>query len=344
MLRVEELSRRWKEFEIRDVSFEVERGEHLIILGPSGAGKTLLIETIAGIFKPERGRIWLDSEDITDLPPEKREISYIPQNYALFPHLTVYENIAYGMRLRRFSKEEIEREVEELSEILGIEGLLKRKPKTLSGGEQQRVAIARALAIKPKLLLLDEPFSNLDVQMTSKLIAEMKRWRMELGFTAVHVTHSFEEALSLGDRVGVMMNGELKQIGEIREVFSNPKSEEVARFLGYENIIEGYASGRILDANGLRIELPRECYGRTRIGIRPENIVISTREIKTSARNVFRAEIESIEDLGAIVRITLKAGSLNFFAYITRASMLEMGLKEGGSVFMSFKSTSIQIF
>jgi len=343
MLRVEKLSKKWKDFELRNVSFEIQRGEHFIILGPSGAGKTLLLETIAGIFRVDEGEIWLDGEEITDLPPEKRNIAYVPQNYALFPHLTVYENISYGLKLRKRSEKEIKEVVEELSKILGIEELLRRKPKTLSGGEQQRVAIARALAVKPKLLLLDEPFSNLDAQMRSKLIGEMKRWREELGFTALHVTHSFEEAVSLGDRIGVMMEGEMRQVGEVREIFSKPKSEEIAKFLGYENIIEGIAEGNVLNVNGLRIEIPREAYGRTRIGILPENIILSKKSIESSARNSFRGTVEEIEEIGSFVRVRVSVG-FPLVAYITRASLMEMGISKGSKIYVSFKTTSIHIF
>jgi|Deesub1362A_J573_1020465.scaffolds.fasta_scaffold02028_5 molybdate/tungstate transport system ATP-binding protein len=344
MLRLERVSRRWKDFEINNVSFEVIKGEYFIILGPSGAGKTLLLETIAGIFKPEEGDIWLEEERITDLPPEKREISYIPQNYALFPHLTVYENIAYGMRLRKFSEEEIKREVYELAEVLGIGGLLHREPKTLSGGEQQRVAIARAIAIKPKILLLDEPFSNLDIQMASKLIGEMKRWKKELEFTAIHVTHSFEEALSLGDRVGVMMKGELKQIGAIREVFSTPKSEDVARFLGYENIIEGEARGRTFYVNGIKLELPKEAKGRIRIGLRPEDIILSKKVLESSARNVLKMRVTAIEDLGSVVKVEVESSGIELRAIITRSSLLELGISEGDEIYAVFKSSAIHIF
>lgn len=232
MLRLEKVCKDWKGFKLKDISFEVKKGEYFIVMGHSGAGKTLLLETIAGIYKPDRGRIYLNGEDITEIPPEKRGIAYIPQEYALFPHLSVYDNIAFGLKIRRFNKSEIEKTVKELAEILGIVHILKRKPKTLSGGEKQRVAIARALAIKPKLLLLDEPFSNLDYQIRSKLIEEMKKWRKELEFTAIHVTHNFEEAIALGDRVGIMTNGSIELIGKPKKVaksltFSMIKSEKV---------------------------------------------------------------------------------------------------------------------
>ncbi len=279
MLEVREISKDYREFHLRDITFSVKRGgEHFIILGPSGAGKTVLLEVIAGIIAPDSGKIFLNGgEDITGLPPEKRGgLAYIPQNYALFPNMSVFDNIAFGLKVRKVPKAEIEWKVKELSEVLGISHLLGRKPKTLSGGEQQRVAIARALAVEPELLLLDEPFANLDVQTRGRLINEMKRWKKELGFTALHVTHSFEEAVGLGDRVGgVMLNGRLVQVGAVREVFSRPVSEEVARFLGFENIIEGLAEGRILRANGLMIELPAEASGKIRVGIRPEDIVLS---------------------------------------------------------------------
>ncbi|ALM74505.1 tungstate ABC transporter ATP-binding protein WtpC [Thermococcus barophilus] len=344
MLRVENVSKDWKEFKLRNISFEVNRSEYFIILGPSGAGKTLLLEVIAGIFIPDSGRIFMNDEDITFLPPEKRDLAYIPQDYALFPHMKVYDNIAYGLKLRKISKVEIEKKVKEIAEILGISHLLHRKPKTLSGGEAQRVAIARALVLEPKLLLLDEPFANLDVQTRAKLIQEMKYWRKELNFTALHVTHSFEEAVSLGDRVGVMLNGKLIQTGEVREVFGKPKNEEVARFLGFENIIEGIAEGRILKVNGILIELPTEAKGKVRIGIRPEDIIISNEPIKTSARNEFKAKVLAIEDLGSLIRLTFDMGGIELKAFITRSSLIEMGIKEGKEVYVSFKATAIHVF
>ncbi|MFA4661581.1 tungstate ABC transporter ATP-binding protein WtpC [Pyrococcus kukulkanii] len=344
MLKVEEVSKDWKEFKLRDVTFDVKEKEHFIILGPSGAGKTVLLEIIAGIIEPDKGKIYLNGEDITDYPPEKRGLAYIPQNYALFPNMTVYDNIAFGLKIRKTPKAEIERKVREIAEVLGIKHLLHRKPKTLSGGEQQRVAIARALVIEPELILMDEPFANLDVQTRSRLIREMKRWRKELGFTALHVTHSFEEAVSLGDRVGVMLSGRLVQVGEVSEVFSRPKSEEVARFLGFENIIEGEANGRFLEVDGIRIELPREAQGRIRVGVRPEDIILSLSPIRSSARNEFRGNVESIEDLGALVRVTVNVQGVRFRAFITRSSLVEMGIEEGKEVYVSFKASAVHIF
>ncbi|WP_297548618.1 tungstate ABC transporter ATP-binding protein WtpC [Thermococcus sp.] len=344
MLRVEGISKDWREFHLRDVTFDVNRGEHFIILGPSGAGKTVLLEIIAGIIEPDSGRVYLNGSDVTDLPPEKRGLAYVPQNYALFPNMSVYDNIAFGLKVRKVPKGEIERKVREVSEVLGIEHLLHRKPRTLSGGEQQRVALARALVVEPPLILLDEPFANLDVQTRSKLLAEMKRWRRELGFTALHVTHSFEEAVSLGDRVGVMLNGKLVQVGPVREVFSRPASEEVARFLGFENVIEGVASGRKLIAGGLEIELPVEASGRVRVGLRPEDIVISLKPIHSSVRNEFRAIVESIEELGPLVRVHLKVGEISLSAFITRSSMLELGIEKGKEVYVGFKASALHVF
>ena len=344
MLRVEGISKDWREFHLRDVTFDVNRGEHFIILGPSGAGKTVLLEIIAGIIEPDSGRVYLNGSDVTDLPPEKRGLAYVPQNYALFPNMSVYDNIAFGLKVRKVPKGEIERKVREVSEVLGIEHLLHRKPRTLSGGEQQRVALARALVVEPPLILLDEPFANLDVQTRSKLLAEMKRWRRELGFTALHVTHSFEEAVSLGDRVGVMLNGKLVQVGPVREVFSRPASEEVARFLGFENVIGGVAIGRKLIAGGLEIELPVEASGRVRVGLRPEDIVISLKPIHSSVRNEFRAIVESIEELGPLVRVHLRAGEISLSAFITRSSMLELGIEKGKEVYVGFKASALHVF
>ncbi|NJE62468.1 tungstate ABC transporter ATP-binding protein WtpC [Thermococcus sp. 21S7] len=344
MLEVKSVSKDWKEFRLREISFEVSEGEHFIILGPSGAGKTVLLEIIAGIIEPDAGRVFLNGEDITNWPPERRGLAYIPQNYALFPHMSVFDNIAFGLKLRRVPRAEIERKVKEIAEVLGIAHLLHRKPKTLSGGESQRVAIARALVVEPELLLMDEPFANLDVQTRARLLGEMKRWKRELGFTALHVTHSFEEAVSLGDRVGVMLNGRLVQTGSVRDVFSRPSSEEVARFLGFENIIEGTAEGRVLRSNGVEIELPAEARGRVRVGLRPEDIILSLGPIRTSARNEFKALVESVEELGPLVRVHLRIGGLHLRAFITRSSMLEMGIMKGREVYVSFKASALHVF
>ncbi|ASJ14712.1 tungstate ABC transporter ATP-binding protein WtpC [Thermococcus radiotolerans] len=344
MLEVKSVSKDWKEFRLREISFDVSEGEHFIILGPSGAGKTVLLEIIAGIIEPDAGRVLLNGEDITHWPPEMRGLAYIPQNYALFPHMSVFDNIAFGLKLRRVPRAEIERKVKEIAGVLGIAHLLHRKPKTLSGGESQRVAIARALVVEPELLLMDEPFANLDVQTRAKLLGEMKHWKRELGFTALHVTHSFEEAVSLGDRVGVMLDGRLVQTGSVRDVFSRPSSEEVARFLGFENIIEGTAEGRILRSNGVEIELPAEARGRVRVGLRPEDIILSLGPIRTSARNEFKALVESVEELGPLVRVHLRIGGLYLRAFITRSSMLEMGITKGREVYVSFKASALHVF
>ncbi|WP_456366179.1 tungstate ABC transporter ATP-binding protein WtpC [Thermococcus sp.] len=344
MLEVRAVSKDYGEFHLRNVSFTVSKGEYFIILGPSGAGKTVLLEVIAGLIAPDSGRILLNGVDVTGWPPEKRGLAYVPQSYALFPHMSVYDNIAFGLRLEKLSKAEIERRVREIVEVLGIENLLKRKPGTLSGGEQQRVAIARALVIEPPLILLDEPFANLDVQTRGRLIKEMKRWRKELGFTALHVTHSFEEAVSLGDRVGVMLDGKLVQVGEVRDVFSRPKCERVARFLGFENIIEGTASGRKLRVNGIEIELPVEAYGKIRVGLRPEDVIISTQPMKTSVRNVLRVRVEGVEELGPIVRLRLNASGLSISAFITRSSFIELGISAGKEVYAGFKASALHVF
>ena len=344
MLRVEGISKDWGDFHLRGITFEVKTGEYFIVLGPSGAGKTVLLEIIAGIIEPDGGSVHLYGRDVTDLPPEKRGLAYIPQNYALFPNMSVFDNIAFGLKVRRLPKAEIERKVKEIAEVLGISHLLHRKPGTLSGGESQRVAIARALVIEPPLILLDEPFANLDVQTRAKLMGEMKRWKRELGFTALHVTHSFEEAISLGDRVGVMLNGRLVQVGPVREVFSRPANEKVARFLGFENIIEGTAEGKVLRTNGLEIELPVEVRGRVRIGLRPEDIILSLKPIESSMRNEFKAIVESVEELGPIVRVHLMVGGIRMRAFITRSSLVEMGIEKGKELYVSFKASAVHVF
>lgn len=344
MLELIDVSRKWRDFEIKDLSLTVSEGGYFILLGPSGAGKTLLLELIAGIYYPESGRILWKGNDITFLEAEKRCFAYVPQNYGLFPHMSVYDNIAYGLRIRRFSREKISMMVREIASTLGIEHLLERDPHTLSGGEAQRVAIARSLVLGAKLLLLDEPFANLDPLTTSRLIFEMKRLKTELGLTVLHVTHSFEEALSLGDEVGVMLDGELVQVGSVKEVFSKPKNERIASFLGFENFIEGVAKGEILEANGVNIRLPRAYNGRLRVGIRSEDIVLSEEPLRSSLRNVFEAIVVGVRDMGGVLKVSLKIKDLEVKALITRSSAVEIGVYPGRKLFVGFKATAINVF
>lgn len=244
LLVLKSLSKSWREFQIKNVNLEVRKGEYFVVMGPTGAGKTLLLQLIAGIHRPDSGKIILDNVDVTELPPEKRSIGYVPQNYALFPHMLVEDNIGYGLRIRGYLKDRIEERVHEISAKLRINHLLHRRVSTLSDGEQQRVALARALIIEPKILLLDEPLSALDPETKEEIREYIKEIRKILKFTAIHVTHDFVEAVDLGDRMAVMFNGEILQVGEPIEIINNPKSELIASFTGAKNLFKGEVIAR----------------------------------------------------------------------------------------------------
>ena len=252
MITIKNLQKDWKEFSLKGINLEVKRGEYFVILGPTGAGKTLLLETIAGFYFPDRGGVWVAGREVTKLPPEKRGIGFIYQDYSLFPHFTVEENIEFGLKLKKSRSRSGSRSgsrggsrsgsrTEELMKWLGITHLEGRYPATLSGGEQQKVAIARAVAIEPEILLLDEPLSALDFRTREYLREELRRVKKELGLgiTMVHVTHDQTEAMVLADRIAVMMNGRIMQVGAPHEIFNKPKNEEIADFVGVENILSG---------------------------------------------------------------------------------------------------------
>jgi molybdate/tungstate transport system ATP-binding protein len=214
-----------------DVDFCMSKG-YCVILGPTGAGKSLLLELIAGIMKPDKGRVIMDGNDITELPPEKREIGFVPQDYALFPHMNVYKNIAYGLRVRGVKDDG---NVKEIAKKLGISHLLDRKPATLSGGEKQRVALARALVIQPKLILLDEPLSAVDLRTKERLMSELRKVHDEFGIPVVHVTHSLVEAAMLADEIAIMMQGRIVEKGEAKKVLST-STGDVADFLAVKGL------------------------------------------------------------------------------------------------------------
>ncbi|MBR6807900.1 MAG: ABC transporter ATP-binding protein [Clostridia bacterium] len=222
-----------------DLSLYIRDGEFVTLLGSSGCGKTTTLRIIAGFIEPDEGQVFFDSRDITGVPPYKREVNTIFQRYALFPHLNVFENIAYGLRVRKFPKAFIEEEVTKMLQLVGLAGFEKRSVTKLSGGQQQRVAIARALVLKPKVLLLDEPLAALDLKLRKDMQKELKNIQKQLGITFIYVTHDQEEALSMSDTVVVMNKGKIQQIGTPLDIYNEPKNAFVADFIGESNIIDG---------------------------------------------------------------------------------------------------------
>ncbi len=232
MIELSHLYCRFGSFALRDLSLRIEKGEYWVILGPSGCGKSVLLQTIAGFFTPEEGQILVANRDLRATPPERRNMGLVFQQSALFPHKSVRGNIAYGLDARKIPRDEVQRTVDDLVERLGLQSVVDRPVATLSGGEAQRVAIARALAIRPDLLLLDEPMSALDHNTRLELQVELARVHKELGLTTLHVTHSREEAAALGDHIAVMLGGRIVQRGPAVEVQGKPRCPFVARFLG----------------------------------------------------------------------------------------------------------------
>ncbi|MEN6553631.1 MAG: tungstate ABC transporter ATP-binding protein WtpC [Methanobacterium sp.] len=348
MIRIENLSNDWKEFKINNINLQVKDNEYFVILGPSGSGKTMLLELIAGMWPLDSGKIYMENKDITTLPPEKRGIGFVYQNYMLFPHKTVFENIAFGLKVRKVRDEEIKTRVEEMMDLLKVSHLADRLPRTLSGGEQQRTALARALIIYPKILLMDEPLSALDRKTRDELMQELKEIHRKFDVTLVHVTHNFDEALMLADRIAIMRNGEISQVGTSTEIFRHPADKFVADFVGAENIIEGTAKKdgerlTIIDTGNISIYSTEQKQGHVHITVRPEDIILSTQKVETSARNVFKGPIKGIVDTGALIKLTIDVGE-PLVVFLTRQSFLDMELNIGKSVWTYFKATAVHVF
>jgi iron(III) transport system ATP-binding protein len=230
---------------VNDATLEIAEGELVTLLGPSGCGKTTTLRMIAGFEFPTNGEIYLDGKNINDLPPHKRDMSMVFQSYAIFPHLNVFENIAYGLKVKRFSKKEIDKRVATVLELVALTGLENRAPNQLSGGQQQRVALARALVMEPKVLLMDEPLSNLDAKLREQMRSEIRRIQQVLGITSVYVTHDQVEAMTISDRIVVMNEGRIDQVGTPSDTYRHPRSRFVADFIGRANFIEGVVKSQL---------------------------------------------------------------------------------------------------
>ena len=261
---------------LRDFNLQVERGQFVSLLGSSGCGKTTTLRLIAGFSEPNAGSIIFDGRDITHVPLHKRNFGFVFQSYALFPHMTVFDNVAFGLKMRKVSKEETRRRVMDMLALVDLNGFEKRYPREMSGGQRQRVALARAMVIRPDLMLFDEPLSNLDAKLRVKMRVEIRRIQQELGFTAIYVTHDQEECFAISDQVAIMNQGVIEQMDSPAHIFNGPKTEFIAHFVGFENFFDlTRKNGALTTANGAVLTVASDRPGdRFKACIRPEDVQI----------------------------------------------------------------------
>ncbi len=278
-----------------DLSLDVPDGQFMILVGPSGCGKTTALRCIAGLEKPTSGRIAIADRVVNDVVPPDRDIAMVFQNYALYPHMTVYRNLAFGLRQRHVPKREIDHRVRAISTMLGLDALLARRPAQLSGGQRQRVAMGRALVRQPAAFLLDEPLSNLDAKLRVQMRAELKRLHTHLGITTIYVTHDQVEAMTLGDRIAVMSNGQLQQLGAPQDLYDAPANLFVAGFIGSPpmNIVRARCEAGRVTAGDLLLDLARAPEGDVAIGMRPETLVLAADGLPS-----FELLVDVVEPLG----------------------------------------------
>jgi molybdopterin-binding protein len=346
MLTLQNISKRFPSFSLENISFKVEHGDYFILLGESGAGKSMLLETIAGLVIPDSGNIWLNGKEITGEKIQNRNIGLVFQDHAVFPHLTVSENIIYALHNSGLSKERKKKKVNHIAKELDIAELLSRNPETLSGGELQRVALGRTLVQEPKILLLDEPLASLDTRLKGELRRLLRKIHRK-GQTILHVTHDYEEALSLGTRIAVINAGKIIQDGTPAEVFHHPRSEFVAHFIGVKNyfparlVMENEASFAVTD-NNIRIRIVTDENGiEGFVLVRGEDILLSNEPVETSATNNFAGKITEVVASSGGLDVVVDIG-IEIHALITRESCIKLGIREGNNCWVHFKATAVR--
>jgi molybdopterin-binding protein len=349
MLSVRNISKDLTTFAIKDVSFEVTANQYFVLLGRTGVGKSVVLETIAGLIPPDAGQVFLDGKDITHEKIQKRNVALVFQNSTLFPHMTVYDNIAYPLRCGN-GKAQIRRRVDELAEDFEVGHLLTAKPQTLSGGESQRVSLARAVASETQCLLLDEPLSSLDTKSRSQMRALLRKIHRQGRHQIVHVTHDYTEAVSLATHVAVMEDGTIRQVGSVEQIFQHPKSDFVARFVGIKNFFKGRLQKphdhgrdtRDFTFSGLRFSILSDCpAGPGFVCVRSEDVTISNKTSLTSARNNFEGAIADIVPAGTGVEVIVDIG-VEIAAMVTSESVQSLKLGYGKKVWVSFKASAVK--
>jgi len=345
MLELRDVAKTLGTFSVAGLSLRVERGAYFVLLGPSGVGKTVLLEMVAGLIRPDAGAILWDVTDVTAAPPERRRFAMVYQDYALFPHLSVAGNIAYGLRARGVGAAEAKQRAAATAEKLGIAALLARRPATLSGGEAQRVALARALAGRPRLLLLDEPLAAVDVTARQRLRRELKRIHRETQTTFLHVTHDVEEAMFLADRVGVMLDGAIRQVAPPEELFRRPTDRDVAAFLGLRNVFSVRSARQgVCDCGGATIHAAGADETVRHVWVRPEEVLLSREPFDSSARNQFRGRVVEWQHSDSLLAVRIDCGGLELTALITYTSFEHLGVEAGAELYATFKSSAVHCF
>ena len=323
---------------VNKVNVTCEEKEFLVLVGPSGCGKSTTLRMVAGLEELSGGEIWIDDTLVNDIPPKDRDIAMVFQNYALYPHMTVYDNMAFGLKLRKYPKEEIKQRVMEAAEILGILEMLDRKPKQLSGGQRQRVAVGRAIVRKPKVFLFDEPLSNLDAKMRVQMRAEISKLHTRLQATMIYVTHDQVEAMTMGDRIVVMKDGLIQQVADPITLYDKPKNKFVAGFIGSPsmNFIEGAlvkrSSGLFFNEDNFQVKLPEEMVAvvanlegkEVVLGIRPEDIYDKVYATNPSPDNTITATVEVVEPMGSEAYLYLTTGKTPFIARVDTHEQVEV--------------------
>jgi len=352
MIRIDHLVYAVGNFRL-DISLEIGAGEYFVILGPTGSGKTATVECVSGLRRPQSGRIEISGRDATHAEPRHRAVGYVPQDYALFTHRTVRRNISFGPEVRGWPRGEIARVVEESARLLGIEKLLDRRIQGLSGGERQRVALARALAMRPRVLVLDEPVSALDESTRETVCAELRRVQRELKLTTIHISHNLEEAFSVADRGAVLSAGRVQQVGTMGELLRRPVNEFVARFMRCENLFAAKTCGpgplpetTAAFSDGVQWLLPGRHAGQVRFVVRPENLAVEKpgdrRERAGAAEMAVR--VLRTTDRGAYVRLELEADGIGrLVAHLPHAESAALGAAEGERLLVLVRPSAVHV-